>query len=59
MLGLIVRAGLIRMLGRRIIPVLVVVDAVRLIRLARRRHPGASPATSPPPPRPVGPDPRT
>jgi hypothetical protein len=41
----IVRAGLIRVLGRRVIPLLFVYDGVRLVRSLRRRwtDPGPPP----------------
>jgi len=37
MLRWIVRAGLIRLVGRRVIPVIVVYDVVRLVVATRRR----------------------
>jgi hypothetical protein len=37
MLRWVVRAGLIRFVGRKAIPVLIVYDAVQLVRTVRRR----------------------
>jgi hypothetical protein len=45
MIGWLLRVGLIRFLGRRVILFLMVYDAIRLIRAMRRRwmEPGAPP----------------
>jgi hypothetical protein len=39
MLRLLFRMGLIRVLGRRVLPAIVIFDAIRTVRAMRRREP--------------------
>jgi len=50
MLRWIVRLGLVRMLGRRAVPVIMAYDAVRMVRDARRRWMRPAPPRDEPPP---------